>query len=86
MRIALVIILDAPGRVKIGARRCHDAATGDEDGPFAARLWRKVGPIVSIEMNDRSRRARWMSVPGREPPTAIVNDLTVLDPVLPVAL
>src|SRR5439155_6615721 len=51
-------------RVSIGPKRCHGVPRRRRRW-FAARCGTNAGPVVCIEMKDRSRRARSMSAPGR---------------------
>jgi hypothetical protein len=53
-----------PARVNIGPKRCHGVPRRRRRS-FAARCGTNAGPVVCIEMKDRSRRARSMSAPGR---------------------
>jgi hypothetical protein len=57
-----------PARVKIGPKRCHGGATATKTVRSRRGCGTNAGPVVCIEMKDRSRRARSMSAPGRELP------------------
>ena len=50
----------------MGAQTVHGAATVTKAVRSRRDCGTKVGPVVSFKMKDRSRRARWMSVPGRK--------------------